>query len=48
MEIYNDTVKALDFPTKEDKKINFNLEDDDDLQDEAELVESLLEELDEL
>ena len=48
MEIYNDTVKALEFPKKEDKKINFNLEDDDDLQDEAELVESLLEELDEL
>ena len=48
MEIYNDSVKALEFPKKEDKKIHFNLDDDDDLQDEAELVESLLEEFDDL
>lgn len=62
MEIYNDSVKALEFPKKEEKKIgkssplsvdltslciDFNLEDDD-VQDEAELVESLLEEFDDM
>jgi len=48
MEIYNDSVKALEFPKKEPKKIDFKLEDDDDLQDEAELVESLLEEFEDM
>lgn len=48
MEIYNDSVKALEFPKKEDKKIQFNLDEEDDLQDEAELVESLLEEFEDL
>lgn len=48
MEIYNDAVKALEFPKKEEKKIQFNLDEDDDLQDEAELVEQLLEEFDDM
>jgi 26S proteasome regulatory subunit N3 len=48
MEIYNDSVKALEFPKKDDKKIQFMLDEEDDLQDEAELVESLLEEFEDL
>jgi len=48
MEIYNDSVKALEFPKKETKKIDFNLEDDEEIQDEQELVESLLEEFDDM
>jgi 26S proteasome regulatory subunit N3 len=48
MEIYNDSVKALEFPKKEEKKIDFNLDDDDDMQDEAELVEAMMEDYDDL
>jgi len=48
MEIYNDSVKALEFPKKEQEKIDFNLDDDDEIQDEQELVESLLEEFEDM
>jgi len=48
MEIHKDSVKALEFPKKKEKKIDFNLDDDDQHQDETELVESLLEEFEDM
>ncbi len=48
MELYQKSVKALEFVSKDEKKDYFGDEDDDDNYNDADIMEALLDEFDDL